>query len=148
MGTLLKNLKSIAKPRNGFFTASGIRVFRGISEELLDRDIVGYLSGYNLVNTQVNCSGFCDPARREIAIGRNNFGLRTIYHEIAHSIQHDLGLYQLNSFFSILFMEQQAETMAYYLYNAVHENNPLSHRFFDSYFKKDDIEFLGSYHEK
>ena len=111
-------------------------------------DIVGYLSGYNLVNTQVNCSGFCDPARREIAIGRNNFGLRTIYHEIAHSIQHDLGLYQLNSFFSILFMEQQAETMAYYLYNAVHENNPLSHRFFDSYFKKDDIEFLGSYHEK
>ena len=117
-------------------------------------DIIGILIDYNVIETKLNCGGYCDYTNKIIAVHSNCINNPTefqqiIYHEIGHAIQAELGRFNirnLNTLSANLQIEQQAETINYILYNAINTHNPLHHTKFDAYFKTDSIKFLSDWY--
>lgn len=107
-------------------------------------DIVGYLTDYKLITTTWNCGGYCSNSEKIIAY--KSGGLRTIYHEVSHAFQAELGLFDklTNILSEDIFIEQQCETMAYYLYNSIHK--PLPAKYFNAYFDIDSVKFLADWY--
>lgn len=108
-------------------------------------DIIGVLCDYELVNTNVICGGYCNHIDKEISYVSG--GLPTIFHEISHAIQADLEIFDRmdNILSKRLIMEQQCETMAYYLYNSIYTHKQLEAKVFDAYFCREHIKFLSNW---
>jgi len=110
-------------------------------------EIIGSLIGYDTIETDVNCGGYCDYLKSEIAL--NDRSLKTIFHEIAHGLQAEIGILEVGDYSVIsrnLKDEWQAETIAYLLMkNTVSKN--VDHRMFKSYFDEEHINFLTEWYE-
>jgi len=113
-------------------------------------DIIGILSGYECITEAKGAGGYCDFNNRVIAIdNKQSGGLHTVCHEISHSIQAELGIF--NDDGSVLSwqvkMEHQCETMAYYLYNGLFPEAPKPWGQFTSYFNKESILWLADWYK-
>lgn len=105
-------------------------------------DVVGELTGFDLIKTDLKCGGYCDIENKEIA--HVSGGINTILHEISHVIQHKHELLEHKKKLSEnLVIEQQAETMAKYLYMKIYDKTDV----FDAYFTKDSILFLSDWYK-
>lgn len=75
-----------------------INVFRGAKMwDAPKSEIVGVLTGYELIKTQKDCGGYCDYQNGIIAINNKwweTFTIGTMFHEIAHSFKADLEAYR------------------------------------------------------
>lgn len=108
-------------------------------------DIIGILVDYKLINTKINCGGYCSIDSKEIAY--TSGGLKLLFHEIGHAIQAELGINKTKLILSELILEeQQAETISYYLYNSLLQNY-LPPKKFNSYFCLDHINFLDNWYK-
>jgi hypothetical protein len=151
------------------FTKEKTRLYTGVSFDLLTKDvlkllddkiksfhnnlkfdaefseIVGIITGYDLIyNEREDCGGYCDFIRKKIAYNDGG-GIKTILHEISHALQADLGLFESNYVLlsERVLIEQQAETMAYYLFNSIYN---MDCKDFTNYFSFDDIKFLHNWY--
>lgn len=116
----------------------------------LVEDLVGELTGFDLIFTDENCGGYFSPHTKEIALksGKSDHHMRTLSHEISHFIQHDLGIIETDKILShTIRMEQQCETIAYYLYNGIMRDNPLKKSKFNHYFCSEDFKFLSDWYD-
>lgn len=111
-------------------------------------DFIGYTSDYNKIDIDgETCGGFCNWITKELALSKySSHPIKTICHELGHTIQDRLGLFNLKETFSYqVVLEHQAETIAYNLYSALIDKN-ISHKKFNSYFNLDDITWLNKYY--
>jgi hypothetical protein len=122
-----------------------IRLFHNkLKKDAPYAEIIGYLTDYELVKTDLACGGWCSRYSKEIAYV--NGGLSTIFHEIGHAFQAKCGIIKEEKKILLsqeIAIEQQAETIAYVMYNKLigHSNN------FTSYFKIEDIKFLDLWYK-
>lgn len=110
-------------------------------------DVVGYTTGYETIQTQKNCGGYCDSKNMIIAFnGKPN--MHTVFHEIAHALQaKDERFCKADRLLSVeLNIEWQAETIAYMLYSRL-LNRDVSHELFNSYFNKEHVLFLKNWYK-
>lgn len=113
-------------------------------------EIVGALSGYECIYEAKGAGGYCDYENKVIAIDiKQNRLLPNVCHEISHSIQAELGMF--NDFGTLLSeqvkIEHQCETMAYYLYNGLFPEAPIAWHQFTAYFNKDSILWLADWYK-
>ncbi len=113
-------------------------------------DIIGYLCGYETVETDLDCGGWCDWNTKKIAYVCG--GIETILHEVSHAFQADLDIRTLSNNENVLsdslLMEQQCETMAYYLYNSIYKDDAKPKERFDAYFSIDDVNYLIEWYKE
>lgn len=116
-------------------------------------DIVGVLTGYELAVTDKYCGGYCDYLNQTIAynteLARGHADIKkSLFHEMGHAIQAELGIFDKLPWLlsANLKMEQQCESIAFYLYNKTHKSEPLAATQFNSYFKADDVDFLRKWY--
>lgn len=110
-------------------------------------DLIGYTSGYEFIKMpdDVNAGGYCNWITKEIALSNTDKPLSYIFHELAHTIQDRLGMFNLKETLSYqVKLEQQAETIAYNLYSALVDKN-VDYKKFNTYFNIDDIIWLNDY---
>ncbi len=122
-------------------------------------EIVGYLSGCELYDIEEECMGAYSYAANSIYYNYdyhndndidNKTALSIIFHELGHAIQAEVGIYEkvgllLTDRFKL---EQQCETIAYYLANACHKEGCYEKKLFnDSYFTRKNLEVLSTWYE-
>jgi len=115
--------------------------------KLLSADLpslVGELCGYELINTKLNCGGYCDGNNGLIALGKSKHPYKTIFHEMGHAMQFELEMFEKSSglISDELKKEWQAETIAYEMYRRCFGDAHTDKRKFDAYFTKRDWLFL------
>jgi Zn-dependent peptidase ImmA (M78 family) len=114
-------------------------------------EIVGVMTGYELIETTGYHSGYCDYEGQKIALHKtNNRGLiNTIFHEMGHALQAEVGIFdKMSKLLSAeLHMEQQCESIAFYLQHKCLKRNAIEAKEFDSYFNDWDIEYLREYYK-
>jgi len=109
-------------------------------------DIIGHLCDYEMIETDEDVSGYCDLEGKKIAYKEG--GLPIIFHEIGHTIQYDLGYFEHEPIMSSrITVEQQCETIAYYMYNAIYKHKTLGPDAFTSYFTKHDLLWFRDWNE-
>jgi hypothetical protein len=118
-------------------------------------DMVGHLSGYEVIDTGFDCGGYCDMTDKVIGINftntnerENSFLTTTISHELAHTIQVIINpdIYTKSRTLSEeLRIEQQAETMAFFIHRIIYPNLPLGE--LKSYFKLKDLIWLNNWND-
>lgn len=115
----------------------------------LDADLhnlIGELSGCELIETDEYCGGYCDYLNKEIAINYDenltDKLIPTALHEICHLLQANVGVFDSSGdlISDEIKIEQQCETMAYILHSKLFNN--FDKKIFDAYFEKSDVEFL------
>ena len=96
-----------------------------------------------------NCSGLLNLETRHITIKKYSLLRikRILCHEIAHTIQFDLKLWNSKYFSEELRMEQEAESMAVLLFKKFFPKDKLLVHKFEGYFKEADIIFLLDYYK-
>lgn len=122
------------------------RIFKKkLSHAASIHDIVGELTGYEVISTEKDCGGYCDIYNKEIAINEPF----AMFHEISHYIQAELCILEPSEkvMSKNILMEQQAETIAYYLYNATHPGKPLGADKFNAYTTREDFDFLRKWYD-
>lgn len=110
-------------------------------------ELVGNLTEFKLVGTDLWCGGYCDFANKEIAY--RNGGLETILHEIGHALQAKADYFTpksrlkdgLLSLSWELYTEQEAEAIGYYLYVILLGKTPPK-GYFSDYFKASTINYV------
>ena len=129
-------------------------------------EVIGYMSGFELVKNDLDCGGYCDREERVIAINevkewhplqirKTSTGLpinrsmwlkSTLMHEIAHALQAEVEIFEKQARLLSwkVNMEWQAESIAYKLCNACF--GPIHHKYFGAYFNTKDILFLKQWH--
>lgn len=169
-----KNILHLSIPNlhSNYISINGIRLHSSIDTRLLNNaifkeisnkaaifkkmkncrnyaDIVGYLSGFEFIYTDNDLGGYCDLINDSIALNANGdkkLHIPILCHEIAHSIQRELGFYSINTdvITKAIHLEQQAETIAFYL----HKNlfNYADRSKFNSYMNKSDWLWLTNYY--
>ncbi|WP_128545082.1 hypothetical protein [Larkinella soli] len=147
-GTLLLDAPSFRLIDKGVLKAANakIKTFRKrLKADAPFAEIVGVLSGYDFESTERNVSGYCDTYNRVIAYREG--GLPTLYHELAHAIQAEEGKFVAANVELSWWarMEQEAESMAFYLYNLIHRDAPLGVDHFGAYFNTEHLDFLREY---
>jgi hypothetical protein len=167
MSSFLKHIEHVKPVTSSYIKLNGHKFYLGINDKIINSkikkfinekikvfynkklhynapyiDIIGYLCDYNLIITDKNCGGYCDINNK--IIGYKNGGLGTIFHEISHTFQKELGFFEKkqNIISEDIFIEQQCETMAYYLYNGIFKYKQITCKNFNSYFEIEDIKFL------
>ena len=155
---------------------SGSQLYAGVSSQLITRplrdlvaekarifrarrmndaplaEVAGYLTGFELIETEKDCAGFCDVWGRRIALNpeKDPAGLfKTLTHEMGHALQAELGVFEKGEglLSEDVRDEHQAETISYYLYNALRPAEPLGPERFRSYFSAEDIDWLAAWYE-
>jgi Zn-dependent peptidase ImmA (M78 family) len=159
-----------------YYSSGEIKIYSSISDELLNSttikyikekcflykkkvaknefidasEFVGILSEYKLIYKEGNFGGYCDYTQSEIAINFSNNRdiMSTLCHEIAHAFQAELEIFDKlpNLLSANISMEQQCETMAYYIYNILFPFKPLSNNHFNAYYCKNDFIYLYEYY--
>lgn len=109
-------------------------------------EIIGILTGYNLIDTNLNCGGFCNYIKKEIAIVDQC--LKTLFHEVGHTIQAEIEMFEKESglLSEQVYIEQQCETIAFYMYNLIFTKNQIQSSEFDSYFTREDVRWLADWY--
>ena len=127
-------------------------------------EVIESLSEFKYVENDKDAGGYCNHIRKVVAITRIEYAYhiegfkmtpkrhnwKTFTHELAHALQAELELFEkLQGLFSEeLFIEWQAESMSYLLYNGFFPNDKLPYYVFNSYFNLGDVNFLNDwYHE-
>lgn len=105
---------------------------------------IGVLTGFETVETNIECGGYCDIRNKEIALVE--FSDRVFFHEISHAFQMDLGFFDNKEILisHSLKLEQQCESMAKYLYEKIY--NLSGDKIFNSYFCKGHIIWLSNWY--
>lgn len=125
-----------------------IKVFNNDSID----DFVGYLSGCDLYVTSRDVGGYFNQWDNIIAYNEeytnSKIILEILCHEISHSIQVTVGIdihaYSLLARFK---SEQQCDTMAYYLMNAIKPGSITKSDFKTGYFDKGSLQWLADYYD-
>lgn len=117
------------------------------SKKLFDAPIaekIGVLTGFNTVDTNNNCGGYCNVNTKEIAIVDKEEAI--ILHECVHAFQYDLGLFdKLSMVFSDQFkLEQHCNSLAKFMYIELHRKDS---DIFKSYFNKEDLDWLKNWYD-
>jgi hypothetical protein len=101
-------------------------------------EIVGVLSGYNLISTDKDCSGYCNTYDKEIAY--SDGGVLVLYHELTHVVQSDLGYYEnQKSLANGIRLEHEAESAAEYMLSRLHPG--MKNIYLPSYYDIGGVEF-------
>ena len=145
---------------NKLFTSQNVTVYDGITDELLTRDIMLVLSDavsklkrcYNKTYEEIayevaGCklswfendyvSALYDKDTKTIFC--SELALNNLLHEICHSLQGKVNGLTMYSMLDYLRIEQQCQTMTYYLYNSVYSYY-MGKNMFPEYFTLEDIE--------
>ena len=107
--------------------------------------LVGELTGHELITTNLNCGGYHDGIKREIAITPNHpYPEECLLHEMAHAAQYELGLIdkQQRIISEELYTEWQADTIAKEMHIRMYPDIPIHPLAFKSYFDQDGWMFL------
>jgi len=106
--------------------------------------LVGDLCGYELIDTNLNCGGYCDGNNRLIALNGRNTPYATLFHEMGHAMQFELEMFEKSSglISDELKIEWQAETIAYELHRRCFGDAYTDKWKFNAYFTKRDWLFL------
>lgn len=167
--------KILPLPKLDPITISGVPLFQSINDNLVNdkikkrineslkiyrskfkhkdfpmEDLVGELTNFDLIYTDENCKGY-------FSLNENQIGLNPLYkdsqlkilsHEIGHHIQYDLEVPNFNSrlLSGQLLLEQQCQTIAYYLYNGMNLDGHLDVSYFMDYFYEDDVLDLANHY--
>lgn len=122
------------------------RFHKDLKNDAKFAEIVGILTDYNFIySKRTDCGGYCDFMNKEICLTENSRKYETILHEISHALQAELELFESNYVLlsERILIEQQAETMAYYLFNSIYNKKSDN---FTNYFSFDDIKFLHNWY--
>lgn len=99
-------------------------------------------------------AGFCwlESGRIELYLKKDHYhNKKTLTHELAHILQERLNLYKKTdkTYLSIeLKLEQQAETISYFLYKILYPKERITKKDFYCYFKEKDIIWLHNFYKK
>lgn len=128
-------------------------------------DIVGELTGYEVIKNETEAGGYCNYRGRIIALSDHGisdrevthnsqndpirYGIwrrKLVCHEISHALQAEEEQFEKEPWLlsAKLHTEWQAESMAYRLYNACF--GVLDYRYFSSYFSKKDVLWLREWY--
>jgi len=127
-----------------------VAIFKSMQKCRNYADIVGYLSGFEFIYTSNDLGGYCDLRNDIIALNASSdkdTHIPILCHEIAHTIQRELGFYSINTdvITKALQLEQQAETIAFYLHKNLFGYADKSK--FNSYMSKADWLWLANYYK-
>lgn len=116
--------------------------------------VIGELTGYEMIQTDIIEGGYCDGYAKEIALSDGlNEPHKIIFHEIGHAIQLELEMFEKtqNLMSRELQLEWQAEAICWQLYNRCFPDKPLPKRSFNAYFDKESwlwlIDWYGSWRQ-
>lgn len=130
-----------------------VNVFRKkLSNNASLEEIVGTLIDYKVTITGMNCGGYCSYEAKTIAFSPKGYAKRdmqTLFHEVSHALQYKVGGAITDNRWpkllsSNVLIEQQCETMAYYLHNSLFKY--IKPERFDAYFSRKDVEFLREWY--
>ena len=125
-----------------------IKIFQ--SKKLHDADlyeIIGNTIDYDLIETN-DYSGLCFFNEKIIALNTDKETvIPTLIHESVHAIQANVGIFDFtdNILSDMVKVEQQCESISYLIYNKLFNINRPD--LFNTYFSKEDIQWLGNYYE-
>lgn len=174
MSSYLKYIEHIKPILSGTFLVNGHSFLNGINDKLITKeikmlinekcnifhkkikyndapyeDIIGHLSSCKFINNVNNkdCGGYYSVDNHMIYY--ESGGLRTLYHELGHSIQAELGIFDKSEkiLSKSVLLEQQCETINYYLMNGIYLNSSTDSGLFNHYFNEHDINFLSDWFE-
>lgn len=107
--------------------------------------LVGELTGYVLISTDVNCGGWQDRFTKEIALNPRTWDpIDCLLHEMSHAIQSEVEAFEKHQgmISEDLMIEWQANTMAKEMRMRMYPDMPINPRAFKSYFNLKDWQFL------
>jgi len=106
--------------------------------------LVGELCGYELIDTKLNCGGYCEGNKGVIALGKTRMPYVTLFHEMGHAMQFELEMFEKSSglISDELKLEWQAETISYELYRRCFPDKYIDKRQFNAYMTRQGWEFL------
>lgn len=113
--------------------------------------LVGELTGYKLVSTDVNCGGWHDRFTKEIGLNHKTWNpIDCLLHEMSHAIQAEAELFEKRQgiISEDLMIEWQAETMAREMRMRMYPDVPIGQRAFKAYFNLKDWQFLIDWYGK
>lgn len=119
-----------------------------IKNKLVSADlnsVVGELTDYNLITTDIYCGGYHDSVNKQIALSDlNKDSYEILFHEMAHVIQFELEVYEIlpKLISEELKFERQAELIAYNLYRKCFPEKYINMNSFNAYTNECDWKFL------
>jgi len=123
---------------------------------LVDTDIsymLNKLFNYKVINTNMNCGGYCDYSNQIIAINKSNnkklLNLKhVIAHEVGHLIQAEVEYFEKEELLlsNRYYIELQAETIGSIIFDILFPNDEKDEKKFDGYFKKKSLIFLRDWY--
>ena len=112
-------IPSLTKNMNRFINTYSDKFIKNKLKSADLFSLVGELTDYNLISTNIYCGGYHDSIKKEIALSEDyKDSYEILFHEIAHVIQFELEVYETlpRLISKELKFERQTELIAYNLW--------------------------------